>query len=312
MRYTVSEQENGKTVKEILLGNIGISVSFLRHLKFIENGIMLNGSKVTVRKQVKHGDVLELATENERLGSRLTPNDIPVDIIFEDSELVVPSKPSDMPTHPSHNHHGDTLADALAYRYRNENEPFVFRPINRLDRNTSGLTIVAKNRISAARLSESMRSGLIKKQYIAILDGIPPAECGSIETYMRRTAESIIVREVCSADQGGDYALTHYRTIADNGRFSLIAAAPETGRTHQLRVHFAHLGCPILGDDIYGTCSPLIARHALHAAALAFPHPTTDLQTKLFAPLPEDMQELSRLLFGADICEKLYELCDLP
>ena len=182
MRYFVSKKEAGRTVKEILLGSIGISVSFLRHLKFIENGIVLNGKKVTVRAVVAEGDILDVATENEREGSRLTPTDIALDIAYEDDDLVVPSKPANMPTHPSHNHHGDTLADALAYRYRDDTEPFVFRPINRLDRNTSGLTLIAKSRISAARLSEQMRDGLIKKQYIAILDGIIPETRGSIET----------------------------------------------------------------------------------------------------------------------------------
>lgn len=306
MRYIVPEDEHGRTVKEILLGSIGISVSFLRHLKFIENGIMLNGDKATVRAIVNRGDVLTLATENERMGSRLTPTEIALDVIYEDDYLVVPSKPANMPTHPSHNHHGDTLADALAYRYADRDEPFVFRPINRLDRNTSGLTLIAKSRISAARLSESMRNGFIKKQYAAILDGVLQRSAGSIETYIRRTSESIIVREVCTERDGGDYALTHYVTLATNDRYSLVLASPETGRTHQLRVHFAHLGCPILGDDMYGSPSELIGRQALHASALTFPHPTTDQNVTLVAPLPEDMRSLCSALFGDGILNYLY------
>ncbi len=310
MRYIIPESEHGRTVKEILLGSIGISVSFLRHLKFIENGIMLNGTKVTVRARVNCGDILTLATEDERMGSRLTPTEIAIDIIYEDGDLVVPSKPSDMPTHPSHNHHGDTLADALAYRYAHSDEPFVFRPINRLDRNTSGLTLIARSRISAARLSESMRNGLIKKQYVAILDGVLTNPVGSIETYMRRTSESIIVREVCTEQEGGDYALTHYVTLATNGRYSIVLASPETGRTHQLRVHFAHLGCPILGDDMYGSTCGLIGRHALHAITLAFPHPATNEKMTLVAPLPEDMRSLCATLFGDGILNNLYERYD--
>ena len=307
MRYIVPEGDSGKTVKELVLGSIGISVSFLRHLKFLENGIMLNGEKVTVRATVQEGDVLDLATENEREGSRLTPTDIPLDIVYEDSDLVVPSKSANMPTHPSHNHHGDTLADALAYRYRNDTEPFVFRPINRLDRNTSGLTLIAKNRISAANLSEQMRKGDIKKQYVAILDGIIPDERGSIETYMRRTAQSIIVREVCDKQDDADYALTHYLTIARSDKHSLVLACPATGRTHQLRVHFAHLGCPILGDDMYGTPSDMIDRHALHAIALSFILPSDGQRTTLVSHLPTDMQNAVEKLFGASLADSLYE-----
>lgn len=305
MRYTVTQAEDGKTVKEILLGSIGLSVAFLKHLKFMENGIMLDGEKVTVRRVVHAGDILFLATENEKLGSRLTPTELPLDIVYEDEDMVVPSKSADMPTHPSHNHHGDTLADALAYYYKDAPEPFVFRPINRLDRNTSGLTLIAKNRISAARLAASMRDGKIKKQYVAILDGTLPDDRGSIETYLRRTGESIIVREVCDENGGGDYALTHYEVIARSERYTLVLASPETGRTHQLRVHFASLGCAILGDDMYGKISPLIPRHALHALSLSFPHPSKDETVTCISLPPEDMAEVIRAEFGEETLTEL-------
>ncbi|MBP3315546.1 MAG: RluA family pseudouridine synthase [Clostridia bacterium] len=308
MRYTVTQSEDGKTVKEILLGSIGLSVAFLKHLKFMENGIMLDGEKVTVRRVVHAGDILCLATENEKLGSRLTPTELPLEIVYEDEDLVVPSKSADMPTHPSHNHHGDTLADALAYYYKDAPEPFVFRPINRLDRNTSGLTLIAKNRISAARLAASMRDGKIKKQYVAILDGILPDDRGSIETYLRRTGESIIVREVCDENGGGDYALTHYEVIARSDRYTLVLASPETGRTHQLRVHFASLGCAILGDDMYGEVSPIIPRHALHALSLSFPHPSKDETVTCTSLPPEDMAGVIRAEFGE---ETLYGLSSI-
>ena len=286
MRYIIQENESGKTVKDVLLCNIGISVSFLRTLKFIENGIMLNGAKVTVRKQVLCGDVLDIAVEDEREGSRLTPTELSVDVIYEDSELVVPSKPANMPTHPSRDHHGDTLADALAYRYRDSSLPFVFRPINRLDRNTSGHTLIARNRISASKLSRR-RS---------------PEKSGTIKTHIRRTVESIIVREVCD-ESDGDYALTRYTLLAERDGRSLVLASPETGRTHQLRVHFAHIGCAILGDDMYGGASDLIERHALHAALLSFPHPSDDRELTLLAPLPDDMKELATRLFDIDTDE---------
>ena len=297
-------------VKEILLRNIGVSISHLRHLKFMENGILLNGEKATVRRTVTEGDVLDVAIENEREGSRLTPTDIPLDIVYEDDSITVPSKPANMPTHPSRDHHGDTLADALAYRYRNCPTPFVFRPINRLDRNTSGLTLIARDRINAAKLSASMRKGKIKKQYIAILCGVPQSMQGTIETYLRRTCQSIIKREVCSAEDGGDYALTRYRVIAVTDRYSLAIASPETGRTHQLRVHFASIGCPILGDDMYGTQSEIIARQALHAVRLALPHPATNEILQLCATLPSDMAQAAEKIFGEDITKRIYAFSD--
>ncbi len=298
MKYTVKTEENGKTVKDILKNSIGLSTAFIRHLKFIENGILLNGIHATVRKVVNEGDLLTLATEDVECGEHLTPTDIPLDIVFEDEDVIVPNKPPFMPTHPSHLHHGDTVADALAFKYREKGEPFVFRPVNRLDKNTSGLTVIAKNRISAAKLSEAMRNGRINKQYIAVLRGTLDNDCGTVETYMRRTAESVIVRENCSAEDGGDYALTVYRVIARANGHTLVLASPKTGRTHQLRVHFAGLGCAIAGDDLYGKEHSLISRHALHAIKIDFPHPKNDEVITLRAPLPQDMKELIEKVFG--------------
>ena len=305
MKYIISAEENGKSVKEILQ-SVGLSAAHIKHLKFLDDGIVLNGSRVTVRKTVAEGDLLELAVEDREDGERLTPTEHPLNIIYEDEGIIVPSKPPFMPTHPSHLHHGDTLADALAFRYMSQGMPFVFRPVNRLDRNTSGLTIVAKDRISASRLTASMRDGRIAKQYIAVLDGELPDDEGVIETYMKRTEASIIVRQNCSADEGGDYALTRYKTLLREGGHTLVLASPITGRTHQLRVHFAGLGCPIVGDDIYGTPHELINRHALHAVSLRFPHPKSNEEIDLQAPLPEDMSALITALFG----ENAYALCE--
>lgn len=298
MKYIITENDGGKTVKDILKYTLNLSMAHIKHLKFIENGITLNGQHATVRKAVKAGDILELATEDTEDGDRLTPTDIKLDIVFEDEHMVIPNKPPFMPTHPSHLHHGDTLADALAFRYREQNIPFVFRPINRLDRNTSGLTLIARNRISASRLSADMRDGKIRKQYLAVLDGELEGADGTIETYITRTEQSIIVRRVCSADEGGDFAITHYKVLMRANGHTLVLASPVTGRTHQLRVHFAHLGCPISGDDIYGHENEKISRHALHAIKLTLYHPDDERKMELFAPLPEDMKNFIESIFG--------------
>ena len=298
MIYKISAEENGKTVKEILRYGVGLSLAFTKQLKFLDNGIMLNGEKVTVRKTVSEGDLLFLATEDVQKAGVLTPTPLPLDIIYEDEYIVMPSKRADMPTHPSHNHRGDTLADALAYKYQQEGFPFVFRAISRLDRNTSGILLIAKDRISASRLSDSMKNGNITKKYIAILDGELSADEGLIDTYIKREAESIIFRKVCCENEGGDRAITRYKVLAKANGCSLVLASPITGRTHQLRVHFSHSGAAILGDDMYGTESPIISRHALHALSLSFIHPKTQKALTVIAPPSEDISRVIVELFG--------------
>ena len=305
MIYKISAEENGKTVKEVLRYGVGLSLAFTKQLKFLDNGIMLNGNRVTVRKIVSEGDILFLATEDVEKENVLTPVDLPIDIVYEDEYIVLPNKSADMPTHPSHNHRGDTLADALAYKYKQEGFPFVFRAISRLDRNTSGLVLIAKDRISASRLSDTMKNGNISKAYIAILDGELPNDEGTIDTYIKREAESIIFRKVCKENEGGDRAITKYKVIARQNGYSLVAASPITGRTHQLRVHFSHIGFPILGDDMYGSASELIARHALHAFSLEFAHPKTQEIMTVKAPLNKDISELIPKLFDENILAKL-------
>ena len=294
----MDRRADGKTVLEILRRELGLSRAHIKHLKFLDSGIAVNGERVTVRYILKEGDILSLEVEDIAPSEELLAVDIPLRIAYEDDDVAVPDKPSDMPTHPSHDHYDDTVANALAYRYAQRGIPFIFRPVNRLDRNTSGLLLIAKNRIAASRLTDSMKRGEIRKLYFAILDGVPDKPCGKIETYMRRTAESIIVRENCGEGEGGDYALTVYRVICERDGRALVCASPRTGRTHQLRVHFAGLGAPILGDDLYGSASEHISRHALHSAYLSFPHPSDKELCEVFSPLPEDMSAAAQALFG--------------
>lgn len=300
MIYKISAEENGKTVKEILRYGVGLSLAFTKQLKFLDNGIMLNGEKVTVRRTVSTGDILFLATEDVQKDGVLTPTPLPLDIAYEDEYIVMPNKSADMPTHPSHNHRGDTLADALAYKYQEEGIPFVFRAISRLDRNTSGILLIAKDRISASRLSASMKNGDINKKYIAILEGELDFDEGTIDTYIKREAESIIFRRVCKENEGGDRAITKYKLLAKSNGYSLVLASPITGRTHQLRVHFSHMGAPILGDDMYGNESPLISHHALHALSLEFIHPKTNTPITVCAPPSEDISRVIVELFGSE------------
>lgn len=308
MDYIIGSDFDGMTVLEFMKRSEGISRALCKHLKFLPNGIMLNGQKVTVRARLRLGDKLSLAIEDASPCENLSPVDLPIGIVYEDEDMVIPNKPPNMPTHPSRNHYDDTVANALAFRYREAGVPFVFRPVNRLDRNTSGLVLIARNRLSAGFLSDALRKGEIQKAYVAILCGVPERPEGEIETYMRRTADSIIVRENCGADEGGDYALTRYRVICSSDRHSLVLAMPLTGRTHQLRVHFAGIGCAILGDDLYGSSSDLIDRHALHAYSLTLPRPSLEEKMTVYAPLQSDMRSAIAALFGSVDCPELEEI----
>lgn len=295
MQISVEETRNGKTVLDVIKKELQLSSKTLALLKKRENGITVDGVRVTVRRVLHLGEVLSLdfSDADDCENENLVPTDIPLDIIYEDDDIIALNKPPYIPTHPSHGHFDDTLANALCFYAKNvKHEPFVFRAVSRLDRCTSGIVLVAKNRVSACTLCDSMQNHEFSKEYIAILSGIPEKDEGEIETYIRRLEKSIITREACKKEDGGDYALTRYTIIAKKDGFALVRAFPVTGRTHQLRVHFSHIGCPILGDDLYGSPSSLIGRQALHALSLSFPHPTGGERMRLEAPLPPDMKSL--------------------
>lgn len=298
MQYTVRQEDSGKTVKALITDLLHPSAKLLRSLKYRPDGILLCGRRVTVRAVVQAGDLLELALTDppEALGPE--PVALPLEILYEDADLVVPSKPGNMPTHPSHNHHRDTVANALAYRYRNAGSAYVFRPINRLDRETSGLLLVARNRLSAGRLTGSMQSGQIHKTYLAVLQGELTPDVGEINLPLHRSQASIIVREVCPPDApDAEPSLTRYRVLERRAGYTLVEASPVTGRTHQLRVHFAAGGCPIVGDSLYGSSDKRIGRQALHARTLSFPHPASGERLTFTAPLPDDIKNLILSLF---------------
>lgn len=297
MEYRITEAHDGKLLRQFLQTDLRLSSKEIKHIKFLENGLTVNGERVTVRRVLKAGDLLCIASDDTETAP-IKPVDLPIKILYEDAHLVVPAKPADMPTHPSHDHYDDTVANALAYRYAKNGEPFVFRPVNRLDRNTSGLLLIARNRTSAGRLSEAMKVGHIRKSYLAILDGEMALCDGVIDACLHRTAESIILREVCLPDApDADPSRTEYRVLAVENGHTLVEAHPITGRTHQLRVHFAYIGHPLTGDDLYGSPSDAIARHALHARTLAFPHPVTNEVLKITAPLADDFEVALRKFF---------------
>lgn len=301
MQFIITERENGKTVRDFLKMQ-GVSAALGARLKRLPHGIVLNGTRVTVRATLKTGDRLVLAIEDDEKNEKLLPLEAAVDIVLETSDFLVVNKPPFMPTHPSHGHFCDTLANALVWHYRDMPQ---FRPrfVNRLDRNTSGAVLVAKHALSAATLSGAMARGEIEKTYYAVVCGTIQGET-VLRTGIRRQTESIIFREVCEEAQG-DLAITHIMPLCTKNGYTLVRLTPKTGRTHQLRVHLAHLGAPIVGDDLYGEASPLIARHALHAAELRFPLPNGGKAMLTYAPIAPDMAALITNIFGGEVAQDL-------
>lgn len=302
MEFLIDEKTAGKTVKEFLFHDLKYSNGMVKKLKFRECGITVNGNPVTVRFKLSDGDVLRLRTEDteEDTCPYMIPVDLPIKIAYEDDNLTVVDKPPMMPAHPSYMHRLDTVANALAFRY--SDKPFVFRPVNRLDRDTSGLMLTSRTRLAASKLYQSMISGDITKMYIAILSDKPKSDSGIIKTYMKRKADSIIERCVCSEDDPkAKIAITAYKVLYSCGDYTVVMASPVTGRTHQLRVHFSHIGCPLLGDTMYGGNVDKIGRHALHSAFLSFPHPDGEI-IEVFSQLPEDMS----LILGRNE-DEIYE-----
>lgn len=301
MDILIDRENNGKTVKQYLFGVMGFSRAQVAFLKRFEDGITLNGSHVTVRHILKEGDLLSLRLEDreEEVNSEIMPVRMALDVVYEDEFILVVNKAGNMPVHPSYNHHDDTLANGMAYYFKEKGIPFNFRAVNRLDRDTSGLVIVAKNRRAANLFARVIESRKIKKGYVAILEGILPEKSGRITTYIKREQESIITRCNCSEGEG-DIAITDYEVQGELDGYTVVRAYPITGRTHQLRVHFSGLGCPIMGDSLYGRASEDILRHALHAETLEFCHPVSGESVYIKADVPEDMKRVIKEKTGID------------
>ena len=271
----ISDKYDGITVKDFLKSELHLSATLIKHVKF--GGIHVNGNGVTVRAVLKVGDelVIDFPSENSE---NIEPIATPLKIIYEDEDLLAVDKPADMPVHPSKGNHMVTLANAVA-AYMGGN--FVFRAINRLDRDTSGIVIIAKNQFVASRLSDSMKNGAFEKSYHALLASTPTERCGIINAPIEREMEGNIKRVVRS---DGKQAITEYtvlRSLAD-GR-ALCEIRLHTGRTHQIRVHMAHIGAPLFADFLYG-CAVLGKKYYLRCTNIRFPHPITEQIIDLRVP----------------------------
>ena len=317
MKFIIQPKNSGINIKDFLRREINPSRRLLTAAKNKPDGILVNGARVTVRHVLNAGDILDFNYEEVPAGGNILSRNEEllglIEIVYEDDYILCVNKPPAMPSHPSFNHFDGTLANAVAAYYFKQNINIKFRPVNRLDKDTSGLVLIAKDKLISAKLSDMIKRGEIKKVYSAIVSGDlnriqhsgilsynRQTQTGSINAPIRREQHSIIKR-ICAED--GDYSVTDFKFIKTNGELSLAEVYPLTGRTHQIRVHFQTAGAPLLGDDLY--CDSLdfaaalsekynIKRQALHAASLEFVHPAYAAVIKIECAPPEDMEKIIR------------------
>lgn len=271
----ITEENAGKTIKEFLRA-FGVSGSLLKKLKNTENGICKNGAPARTIDTVFCGDRLQINIEDS--GKAPESADIKINLLYEDEDLIAAEKPAFMPVHESRNHRGDTLSNAVADICGG-----AFRAIYRLDRDTSGIILIAKNEFAAAKLA-----GRVRKDYYAVVCGKIEGS-GVIDAPIKRERESIIKR--CVAPDG-ESAVTHYTALKHSEKYTLVKLKLETGRTHQIRVHFAHIGYPLAGDTLYGGSTEEISRQALHCRDIYFSHPVSEDEIHIFCEMPQDMKKL--------------------
>lgn len=291
LRWEITESDLGDTVEQFLRKK-GCSRHVITHLKKTECGITKNGIWTYANQKLNAGDVIEIHCIESETSSGILPVQLPLNIVYEDEDLLVIDKQSDMPIHPSINNYENTLANALMFYYSSQKLSFVYRCINRLDRDTSGLLIIAKNMISGAILSEMSARREIHRQYLAVVEGMLP-EYGTIDAPIARASDSAIER--CVDPDTGERAITHFRrlkydsTACPDG-LSLASVRLETGRTHQIRVHMRHIGHPLIGDFLYNPdYNGPVKRQALHSHTLEFQHPLTKKTMFFTSPLPADI-----------------------
>lgn len=288
LEYIKKEDDNYLTLRQVLNNEFHISYNLRVKLKKNKR-IFVNDSNTYIDKVLNVGDVVKVFVDFEEDNSNIVATNMDLDILYEDDFLLVLNKPAGIPVHPSASHVYDTLSNGVKWYFDSKNLHRKIRIINRLDTNTSGVVIFAKNEYIHSVLSMQMQNNIFKKEYIAICDGVFENKIGIIDVPIARKENSVIERCVNS---NGDKAITHYKVINEFKNYSELLINLETGRTHQIRVHMAYLGHPIIGDTLYGVSSDLINRQALHSYKVCFVHPLSKNNLCIIAPLPNDIKML--------------------
>lgn len=288
INYQIDKTAAGLRVEQFLKRK-GYSSQNISSIKHMPESILVNGVHYYMRQELAEGDCLSVRISETKCSDKIPPVELPLDIVYEDEDIIVLNKPAGMPIHPSLNNYYNTMANALAWYYQEQDKPFIFRCCNRLDRDTSGLTVVAKHLVSAGILSSMTGRREVHREYLAIAFGHVTPEAGTISAPLGRKPGTIIERMVDW--DNGETAITHYHVVKTTRHYSLVALKLETGRTHQIRIHMKHLGYPLIGDYLYNPDMRHIGRQALHSHKLSFCHPITGEIMSFTAPLPDDMQE---------------------
>lgn len=286
IHYNIHETEAGLRTEQYLRRK-GYSYQNLTQLKKMPESILINGVWSYMRTPLNAGDALTVHIRETDSSPNIPPVQLPLSIVYEDEDILVVNKPAGMPVHPSLNNYRNSLANALMWYYQNQGKPFIFRCTNRLDRDTSGLTVIAKHMVSSSILSGMGYRHEIEREYLAIVRGSLSPEEGVIDAPIGRTGSSLIERRIDY--ENGEHAVTHFRKICEKNGHSLVSLILETGRTHQIRVHMQHIGFPLVGDYLYNPDMEHISRQALHSHRLSFSHPITGEAMEFTAPLSSDM-----------------------
>lgn len=287
MKWIIKEDHAGMLIRDYLRNIQHFSRRMLIAAKSAEGSILVNGEKQTVRYELQAGDILEIRLPSEKKGADLVAEHIPIEIVYEDEDILVIHKPAGIASMPSLNDRYGTIANAILGYYERRQIPYTVHIVTRLDRDTSGLMLVAKHRYSHSLLAKAQKAGEIERNYIAIVEGYLKDQSGVISAPIGRDPDSIIKRMVI---ESGQEAITKYKVIQELKEASVVQVHLITGRTHQIRVHFSYIGHPLIGDTLYGSqTNEIMKRQALHCETISFIHPFTKKSMTFYAALPPDM-----------------------
>lgn len=284
--YTVTAEYDGQSLQSFLRRGNGYSTRMLARIKQIDRGMTADGRPIRTIDRVAAGQIIVLKLPEDTV--QVEPVELPLEVLYEDEAVLLLNKPPRIAVHPSAGRTEPTVANAVVAHYQKAGSPAAFRPLNRLDRNTSGLLLAAKNAHAAHVLSDARADGRLQKVYYAVALGRLEGS-GTIDQPIRIREGSCIAREV---GEGGKPSVTHWQALDSDGDITLLRVVIDTGRTHQIRVHMAWLGHPLAGDTLYGTDGMRLPRHALHCAEMDFPHPESGELMRFACPLPDDMAAL--------------------
>ncbi len=288
LKYHVQKKDDNKDIKTILFKRLQFSRTLLKKIKKTNN-IILNGKSTKLMNIVNEGDVLEIILDMPKETATVEPENIPLNVLFENEDLMVVDKPAGLVVHPTKKHLNGTLANSVVYYWKSQGYDRVFRPVHRLDKDTSGALLIAKNHYIHQHLSRQIKTGILKRQYIAIVHGIIKDNKVTINEPISLEPDNGIKRKI---DINGQNAITNFKTIKILKNATILKLSLKTGRTHQIRIHMSHYGHPIIGDILYGSNNLNINRQALHSQSIKFFNPRNNKIIYVTSSLPDDMKKL--------------------